>query len=131
MMKFPAELRYTKEHEWAKLEDGVVTIGITDFAQEQLGDIVFVELPEVGRTLSKEESFASIESTKSVSDCYAPVSGTVVDVNKPLLDAPETINEEPYESGWLVRIKLDDEADFAELLEPAAYEAFVKETSEE
>jgi glycine cleavage system H protein len=103
-MNVPDDLKYTREHEWARVKGSRVTVGITDFAQDQLGDVVFVELPSVGDEVKKGEAFGVVESTKAVSDLFAPVSGKVVEVNDPLVDAPETINEEPYEDGWLVVI---------------------------
>lgn len=125
-MNIPNELKYTKEHEWARLEGDVVTVGITDFAQGELGDIVFVELPEVGRTLAAGESFGVAESVKTVSDLYAPVAGEVVEVNDGLNDAPEGVNKDPYGAGWMVKIKVTDSAAVNALLDASAYSSLVK-----
>ena len=125
MMNIPAELKYSKSHEWVKeLVDGKVQIGLTDHAQSELGDLVFVNLPEVGDELTVEESFADVESVKAVSDVFSPVSGTVSAVNEDLLDAPEMINADCY-AAWLVEAEGITESE--ELLDAAAYEAFVKE----
>jgi glycine cleavage system H protein len=129
-MNVPDDLKYTREHEWARVKGTRVTVGITDFAQDQLGDVVFVELPSVGDEVKKGEAFGVVESTKAVSDLFAPVSGKVVEVNDPLVDAPETINEEPYEDGWLVVIEASDAKELGELLDGAAYRKFVDEEQE-
>ena len=129
-MNVPDDLKYTREHEWARVKGSRVTVGITDFAQDQLGDVVFVELPSVGDEVKKGEAFGVVESTKAVSDLFAPVSGKVVEVNDPLVDAPETINEEPYEDGWLVVIEASDAKELGELLDGAAYRKFVDEEQE-
>jgi len=126
-MEFPEELKYTEEHEWVLIEDDIVTVGITDFAQDSLGDVVFVELPEVGATVEAGKSFGVVESVKAVSDVYSPVSGEVVEVNEELPDAPETINTSPYEDGWMVKIRLSDTAELDDLLDADAYQAFVEE----
>jgi len=126
-MNFPEELRYTKEHEWARQKGGRVTVGITDFAQDQLGDVVYVELPAVGDEVKKGESFGVVESTKAVSELFAPISGKVVEVNDPLVEAPETVNEDPYEEGWMIAIEPADPKELAELLDVKAYAAFVAE----
>ena len=107
-MAVPEELKYSKEHEWVKVEDDTVTIGITEYAQGELGDIVFVELPETDDDIEEGESFGSVESVKTVSELYAPVSGTVVEVNEELEDSPEFVNESPYEKAWMVKVKLND-----------------------
>jgi glycine cleavage system H protein len=125
-MDFPAELKYTEEHEWVLVEDGVATIGVSDFAQEQLGDIVFVELPEVGDTLEVGDSFGVVESVKAVSDVYAPVSGEVVEINEELPDEPEALNNSPYDAGWMIKIKLTDQAALEGLMDVAAYREFVE-----
>ncbi len=125
-MKFPKELRYTKTHEWVKVEDGHAYIGITDFAQDSLGEIVFVELPEVDDELSQSEEFATIESVKAASDLIAPVSGVVVEVNEDLEDAPELLNEDPYEN-WIVKISLEDESELDNLLDSEAYQKIAEE----
>ncbi|MCG7598539.1 glycine cleavage system protein GcvH [Halomonas sp. McH1-25] len=122
MSSIPDNLRYTKSHEWVLDNgDGTVTIGITDHAQEALGDVVFVELPEVGRELDAGEEFGVIESVKAASDLYAPLSGEIVEVNESLEDAPETVNESPYEDGWLAKLKLADDTALDDLLDADAY----------
>ncbi len=124
MSEIPAELKYTKSHEWVRVEgDGTVTIGITDHAQELLGDLVFVELPEEGTTLSAEDAACVVESVKAASDVYSPVSGDVIAVNEALADAPETINDSPYDDGWLFKLKLSAEAELDDMLDADAYEA--------
>ena len=120
-MNVPDDLRYTSDHEWAKLEGNRVRIGITDYAQDALGDVVFVQLPEPGTTVSSGDSFSEVESTKSVSDIYAPVAGTVVEVNSELVDAPQRLNEDPYGEGWICVIELADGASLDGLLDAAAY----------
>ena len=118
----PAELRYTKEHEWvAPGEGSTVRVGITDFAQDSLGDIVYVQLPEVGAKVAAEGTVGEVESTKSVSDIYSPLSGTVTAVNQGVVDAPETINTDPYGEGWLFELELDDVAEVSSLLDADAY----------
>jgi glycine cleavage system H protein len=126
-MDFPEDLRYTREHEWARKKGGNFVVGITDFAQEQLGDVVYVELPDVGDPVKKGESFGVVESTKAVSELFAPVSGKVVEVNDPLSDAPETINEDPYEEGWMIVIEPSDAKDLDALMDAKAYRTFVEE----
>ncbi|MEX2415946.1 MAG: glycine cleavage system protein GcvH [Paenibacillaceae bacterium] len=114
-MNVPAQLKYSEEHEWAKLEGTRVTIGITDFAQGELGDIVFVELPEVGDVIQFSDPFGSVESVKTVSELYAPVSGKVIEVNSALVDAPEKVNESPYEDGWMIVVELSDPTELEQL----------------
>lgn len=126
-MGTPKELRYSKEHEWVKIEDGKATIGITDFAQSELGDIVFVELPEVGDEISKDQPFGSVESVKTVSELYAPLSGKVVAINEELLDNPEYVNESPYGNAWMVTVELTSEAEVEELLDADAYTALIEQ----
>ncbi|MGC3875138.1 glycine cleavage system protein GcvH [Halomonas sp. GXIMD04776] len=122
MSSIPANLRYTESHEWVQDNgDGTVTIGITDHAQQALGDVVFVELPEVGRALDHGDEFGVIESVKAASDLYAPLAGEVVEINESLEDAPETINEAPYEGGWIVKLKLTDGDALDDLLDADAY----------
>jgi glycine cleavage system H protein len=121
-MSIPKELRYSEDHEWVKVEGGKATIGITHFAQSELGDIVFVELPEVGDTLTANEPFGSVESVKTVSELYAPISGTVVEINEDLGDSPESVNESPYEKAWMVTIELSDESELEKLLSAEQYE---------
>jgi glycine cleavage system H protein len=129
-MEFPQDLKYTREHEWARKKGTQLVIGITDFAQDQLGDVVFVELPEVGDQVKKGESFGVVESTKAVSELFSPVTGKVVEVNDPLSDAPETINEDPYEEGWMIQVELSDPGELGELLDAAGYQKFVEEEQE-
>ncbi len=124
-MEIPAGLRYSKEHEWVATEDEVATIGITDYAQEQLGEIVYVELPAVGDKISKDDAFGVVESVKAVSDIYAPVSGTVVEVNQELPESPEMINEDCYGDGWLVKVKVSDTSELDDLLDNEEYEELV------
>ena len=107
-MKIPSDLRYTKEHEWVSIDDGVATVGITDYAQGELGDIVFVELPEVGDEVEELESFGTIEAVKTVSELYSPVTGTVEEINEALEDKPELINEDPYGDGWMIKVKISE-----------------------
>jgi glycine cleavage system H protein len=126
-MDIPDDLKYTRDHEWARSKGGRVVVGITDFAQDQLGDVVYVELPAVGDEVKKGESFGVVESTKAVSDLFAPVSGKVIEVNDPLVETPETVNEDPYEEGWLIAIEPSDPAELAGLLDAKAYKAFVDE----
>ncbi|MDD4974473.1 MAG: glycine cleavage system protein GcvH [Bacteriovorax sp.] len=121
----PADLKYTKDHEWAKVEGDNVIIGITDFAQSALGDIVFVELPEVGKTLNAHQSFGVVESIKSVSDLYSPISGTVVEVNSGLQDTPELCNAEPYGAAWMIKVKLSDKQEVNSLLSASDYQNFL------
>ncbi|MGB7292008.1 MAG: glycine cleavage system protein GcvH [Thermodesulfobacteriota bacterium] len=129
MIEIPEELKYTDEHEWAKIEDELVVIGITDYAQDALGEIVYIELPSEGDEITKGDSFGGVESTKSVSDLYAPVSGEVVEVNESLLDSPETINEDPYGDGWLIKVRIHDSDEFDELMDSEQYSEFIeKET---
>lgn len=128
MSNVPANLKYTPSHEWILDNgDGTVTVGITDHAQELLGDVVFVEVPEVGREVNKGEEFSLVESVKAASDIYAPVTGEVIAVNEALEDAPETVNESPFEDGWIAKIKLADAAELDDLLDAIAYEANVAE----
>ncbi len=122
-MAYPDDLRYSKEHEWVRTDDTRATIGITSFAADELGDIVFVELPEVGGTLSQFGTFGVVESVKAVSDLYAPVSGTVVEVNEALRDAPELLNNDPYGDGWIAKVDLADTAELEALMDAAAYAA--------
>ena len=126
---YPTDLKYTKEHEWIKVEGDKGRVGITHHAQSALGDVVFVELPAVGDEVKKGESFGVVESTKAVSELFAPVSGKVVEVNSPLADAPETINEDPYEEGWMIAIEPSDPKEVTELLDAKAYRAYVDEQS--
>ncbi|RYG74468.1 glycine cleavage system protein GcvH [Lentibacillus lipolyticus] len=126
-MNLPKDLLYTEEHEWIKKEDGKVRIGITDFAQDELGDIVFVELPEEGDEIEVDEPFGSVESVKTVSELYAPISGKVVEVNEELEDSPEFVNESPYDKAWMIVVEPADETDLDNLLSAEQYEKAVKE----
>ncbi|CAD7360364.1 MULTISPECIES: glycine cleavage system protein GcvH [Staphylococcus] len=126
-MAVPSELKYSKEHEWVKVEGQTATIGITDFAQSELGDIVFVELPEVEDELTEGETFGSVESVKTVSELYSPVSGKVIEVNEGLEDEPEAVNESPYEKAWMVKVELSDESQLDALLSAADYEQMIGE----
>ena len=123
-MSVPEELQYTRSHEWVRIEDGTATIGITDYAQDELGDIVYVELPEEGATFDAGDSFGTVESVKAVSDLYTPVGGEVVKVNEALNDSPEKINEDPYGDGWIVKLRVSDEGD---LLSASDYEQLLEE----
>jgi glycine cleavage system H protein len=125
-LNIPEDLKYTKSHEWVRTEGDTATIGITDHAQDELGDVVFVELPEEGATFDAGESFGTVESVKAVSDLYTPVGGEVVEVNSTLEDAPEKINEDPYGEGWIVKLRTTDET---ELLSPEEYEKVVEQES--
>ncbi len=130
--EIPEELRYSRTHEWVRQEeDGTVTVGITDHAQTQLGDLVYVELPEAGRVLEAGEACAVVESVKAASDVYAPVGGEVVEVNEELAEAPERINEDPYGAGWLLRLRPSDPAELEGLLDGAAYAALIQEEARE
>jgi len=123
----PQDLKYTREHEWVKIEGGEAVIGITDHAQSQLGDITFVELPEVGKEISQSDSFATVESVKAASDVYAPVSGKVISVNEALQEAPEAINRSPYGDGWICRVSLKGKEEADSLMDNSAYEKFLAE----
>jgi glycine cleavage system H protein len=124
-VEFPEDVRYTKEHEWARADGARVRVGITDFAQDALGDVVYVDLPETGATVQAHQPLGEVESTKSVSDVYSPVSGTIVERNPMLDDRPELVNEQPYGDGWLVVIEAADAGALDALLDAAAYRAFV------
>lgn len=124
-MTVPNELRYTKEHEWVKTEDGTVRIGITAFAQSELGDIVFVELPEVGAELKANEPFGSVESVKTVSELYAPISGKVVEVNEELNDNPEFVNESPFEKAWMIVLEPSDGTEVEKLMSATEYDSLI------
>jgi glycine cleavage system H protein len=124
-MNIPQELRYTKEHEWVLLEDGVAIIGVTDFAQAELGDIVYVELPAVGTQLKAMDAFGNVESVKSVSDLYSPIAGTVADINTRLGESPEVVNSDPYGEGWMVRLEPKDAAEIEQLLTADEYSDYI------
>lgn len=124
-MTFPEDLKYTKDHEWIKVEGDTGTVGITDYAQGELGDVVFVELPPVGKTLKAHDTFGTIEAVKAVSDLYSPISGSVVEINSELEKNPELVNKDPYHAGWMIKVKLSDAAELGSLLDAAAYKALV------
>lgn len=124
-MELPADLRYSRDHEWVRVEGSFVRVGITDYAQDALGDVVFVELPSTGRVVEASESFSEVESTKSVSEIYAPVAGTIAEVNSALADAPEKLNQDPYGEGWIVRIEMSDPAQLDDLMDSAGYEGLI------
>ena len=126
-MEFPEGLKYSKEHEWVLVEGSMATIGITEYAQEELGDIVYVELPEVGEKVVKDDPFGAVESVKAVSDIYAPVSGTVLEINDVLPDNPETINDDPYGDGWMIRVELTDKDDLKDLMDAEEYAEYVQQ----
>jgi glycine cleavage system H protein len=128
-VEFPEDLRYTKEHEWARADGTRVRIGITDFAQDALGDVVYVDLPEVGAEVTASQAFGEVESTKSVSDVFSPLTGTIVERNPLLDDRPELVNEQPYGDGWLIVIEVADPALVEQLLDAAAYQAFIQQGS--
>lgn len=131
-MEFPDDIKYSRTHEWVRLENSnEVTIGISDYAQEEMGDIVYVELPEEGAEIEKETAFGVIESVKATEDIYAPVSGKVIEINAPLEDSPEVINEDCYGDGWLLRVELFDTKEIDDLMDSKAYKEYVKEESEE
>jgi len=125
-LNLPEDVKYTKDHEWAKSEGDTVTIGINDYAQDQLGEIVFVELPEVGDSFAAEEEFGSVESVKAVSEMYMPISGEIVGVNENLEDAPELVNEDCYQGGWIIKVKPSDNAEIDALMDKAAYLEMLK-----
>lgn len=125
-MQIPDELKYSSDHEWVRVEDGRVRVGITDYAQDALGDVVFVDLPEVGAEVTAGQSICEVESTKSVSDIYAPVAGTVAEVNTDLADGPERLNEDPYGEGWIFVLTVEDASVVDGLLDAAAYRALVE-----
>jgi glycine cleavage system H protein len=127
-MEFPEDLRYTKEHEWVRVEDGGrVSVGITDYAQDALGDVVYVDLPAVGTSVTANQPFSEVESTKSVSDVYAPVSGTVLERNALLEERPELVNEQPYGDGWIVVLEASDPSELDALMDASAYREFVRQ----
>ncbi len=130
MADIPEELKYTEEHEWARIEDDVVVIGITDYAQEALGEIVFVELPSEGEELEIGDTFGGVESTKSVSDLFSPISGDIVEVNELLVESPEDINTDPYGDGWIIKISPDNKEELDELMDSSQYEKFLESQEE-
>ena len=131
-MEFPEGLKYSKEHEWVLVEGNTATIGITEYAQEELGDIVYVELPEIGEKIVKDDPFGAVESVKAVSDVYAPVSGAVLEINDVLPENPETINDDPYGDGWMIRVELTDkDDDLKDLMDAEEYAEYVAQQKEE
>ena len=129
-MRLPDDLLYSKEHEWARVEDSTATVGITDYAQEQLGDVVYVELPETDTQVSQGNAFGVVESVKAVSDLYAPVSGRVIEVNEALADNPELVNQDPYGEGWMIKVEIQDEAELDNLITAREYEEYISELKE-
>ena len=129
-MNTPEDLKYSKEHEWVKMSGNIATVGITDYAQDQPGEIVFVELPDEGEEFGKDDAFGVVESVKSVNDVYSPLSGTVTELNDPVVDSPEIINEDPYGEGWLVKMEITDPAELKDLMSHKEYVAYIKEESE-
>jgi glycine cleavage system H protein len=125
-LKFPGDVRYSRDHEWARKDGDVFTVGISDFAQDQMGDVVFVELPETGRTFDKGQEFGTVESVKAVSELFMPVAGEVVEVNAGLEDGPEHINNDPYGEGWMIKVRTASPGDFDELMDRETYLAHVK-----
>jgi glycine cleavage system H protein len=123
---YPDGFYYTKDHEWVKIDENEATVGITDFAQKQLGDIVYVELPQSGVQLEFHQSFGVIESVKAVSDIYSPISGEVIEINQELNDSPELVNEDPHDKGWIIRIKIKDEGELDKLMSASEYEKFLE-----
>ena len=130
-MGYPAQFKYSKDHEWIEVKGDVATVGITDYAQSELGDVVFVELPSAGATVTAGKTFGSVESVKAVSEIYAPASGTVAEANAALVKGPEAINTDPHGAGWLIKIKLANAAEINSLMDAAAYEAFIAEKKKE
>lgn len=129
-MPSPTDRRYTKEHEWVAIEDGVGVVGITEFAQEQLGDVVYVDLPEEGTQVRQFEKFGEIESVKAVSELYSPVTGEVIERNQAVIDEPELVNRAPYGEGWLIKVRLTDPAELENLLEAAQYDEMIAQAEE-
>lgn len=126
-MEFPKDLKYTKEHEWVKVEGNIATVGITDYAQDSLGDVVYVELPQEGATVTKHEPFGVVESVKAVSDLYAPLSGSVTEVNDAIVDSPEAINEDPYGDAWMIKVEISSASELGDLLNADEYQKFIEE----
>jgi glycine cleavage system H protein len=124
-MNFPENIKYTKDHEWVRLEGNVASVGITDFAQSELGDIVYVDVPSLNQSLTKEAVFGTVEAVKTVSDLFIPVSGKVIEINKQLNDNPELVNKDPYGEGWMVKVEVENNADVNELLDAAAYKKLI------
>ena len=127
---YPQELRYSKEHEWVRVEGDTATVGITDHAQDQLGDIVFVELPKAGSRVQSMQSFGTVESVKAVSDIYAPMSGEVAEINESLVDEPEKLNSDPHGAGWLIKVRVEDQNELANLMTAEEYQAYIEAEQE-
>ena len=125
-MKIPENLKYTKDHEWVKIDGEIATIGITDFAQQELGDIVYIEIESIGETLDAEEVFGTVEAVKTVSDLFMPLSGEVLEFNAALEDTPESVNDDPYKSGWMIKVKIEDPSQISDLLDFDAYKQLIK-----
>ena len=129
-MKIPADLIYTKEHEWILVENDIATIGVTDYAQQELGDVVYVELPAEGQELEPKDEFGSVESVKAVSEIYAPIGGTVTEINSDLDDNPELVNDDPYGDAWMIRVKISDKTQLEALMSAEQYEEYITEETE-
>ena len=125
-MNIPTELKYTKDHEWVKIDGEIATIGITDFAQQELGDIVYIEIESIGEKLDAEEVFGTVEAVKTVSDLFMPLSGEVLEFNAALEDTPESVNDDPYKSGWMIKVKIEDPSQISDLLDFDAYKQLIK-----
>ena len=125
-MNIPTELKYTKDHEWVKIDGEIATIGITDFAQQELGDIVYIEIESIGETLDAEEVFGTVEAVKTVSDLFMPLSGEVLEFNATLEDTPESVNDDPYKSGWMIKVKIEDPSQISDLPDFDAYQQLIK-----
>ena len=125
-MNIPTELKYTKDHEWVKIDGEIATIGITDFAQQELGDIVYIEIESTGETLDADEVFGTVEAVKTVSDLFMPLSGEVLEFNAALEDTPESVNDDPYKSGWMIKVKIEDPSQISDLLDFDAYQQLIK-----
>ena len=126
MSNIPKELKYTKDHEWVKIDGDIATVGITDYAQKELTDVVFVELPEIGKTIEKEKNMANVESVKSVSDIFAPITGEIIEINEKLTDAPETINSDCYGKGWIAKVKIKDITELDSLMNAEEYKKIIE-----
>ncbi|MBI5047878.1 MAG: glycine cleavage system protein GcvH [Deltaproteobacteria bacterium] len=126
-MEFPKDLRYTKEHEWVRVEGNIATVGITDYAQDSLGDVVYLELPGDGAAVTKDETFGVVESVKAVSDLYSPISGAVIEINDALVDSPEVINDDPYGDAWMLKVEMNTPVELKELLTADEYKKYVEE----
>ena len=125
-MSLPADLKYTKEHEWTRIDGNIATVGVTEFAQSELGDIAWLEMPEVGDETKIGETFGTIEAVKTVEDLYAPISGRIIEINSELLDSPELVNDDPYGRGWIVKLEISDEAEIAKLLSAEDYAGLIE-----